>query len=70
MFGPNPIGGGSGSLYWTGLHYSGVYLRMDDIPFIKTDKKGVATDTDYEGYKIVAGALATKMVQHIKKKTG
>jgi hypothetical protein len=48
----------------------GVYLRMDDIPFIKTDKNGNATDVDYAGYAIVAGALATKMAQHVKKKTG
>jgi hypothetical protein len=53
-----------------GQQYSGVYLRMDDIPFVKTDKQGNATDVDYAGYAIVAGPLATKMAQYIKKKTG
>jgi hypothetical protein len=70
MFGPNPIDASGQSLYWTGLQYSGVYLRMHDIPFIKTDKNGILVDADYDGYKIVAGALGTKMAQHIKKKTG
>jgi len=70
MFGPNPIDASGQSMYWTGLQYSGVYLRMDDIPFIKTDKNGNLVDADYAGYAIVAGALGTKMAQHIKKKTG
>jgi hypothetical protein len=70
MFGPNPIDASGQSMYWTGLQYSGVYLRMDDIPFIKTDKDGKLIDADYEGFAIVARALGTKMAQHIKQKTG
>lgn len=70
MFGPNPIAGSGQSLYWNGLQYSGVYLRMDDIPFIKTSKDGKLIEADYEGFGIVTGALGTKMAQHIKKKTG
>lgn len=70
MFGPNPIDASGQSMYWSGLQYSGVYLRMDDIPFIKTDKNGNLVDADYAGYAIVAGALGTKMAQHVKKKTG
>jgi hypothetical protein len=70
MFGPNPIADSGQSLYWNGLQYSGVYLRMDDIPFMKADKNGNLVDADYAGYAIVAGALGTKMAQHIRKKTG
>ena len=70
MFGPNPIADSGQSMYWSGLQYSGVYLRMDDIPFIKTDKDGNLVEADYAGYAIVASALGTRMAQHIKKKTG
>lgn len=70
MFGPNPIADSGQSMYWNGLQYSGVYLRMDDIPFLKTDKNGKLVDADYAGYAIVAGALGSKMAQHVKKKTG
>jgi hypothetical protein len=70
MFGPNPLPAKGQSLYWEGLQYSGVYLRMDDIPFIKTDKQGNLLDADYAGFALVADALGTKMAQHIKKKTG
>jgi len=70
MFGPNPIGDTGQSLYWSGQQYSGVYLRMDDIPFIKTDKEGALVDADYEGYGLVARALGTRMATHVKKKTG
>ena len=35
-----PIGDTGQSMYWSGQQYSGVYLRMDDIPFIHTDKEG------------------------------
>lgn len=70
MFGPNPLPGKGQSLYWEGLQYSGVYLRMDDIPFITTDKKGNLTDADYAGFAMVSEALGTKMAQHVKKKTG
>jgi len=69
MFGPNPLPDTGKSLYWNGLEYSGVYLRMD-VPFITTDKAGKLIDADYDGYVLVGRALATKMAEHIKKKTG
>jgi hypothetical protein len=69
MFGPNPLPDTGKSLYWNGLEYSGVYLRMD-VPFITLDKKGNLLDADYDGYAIVGRALATRMAQHIKQKTG
>ncbi|MGQ0429486.1 MAG: hypothetical protein ACT4UQ_06115 [Gammaproteobacteria bacterium] len=65
MFGPNPIAESGQSMYWSGHQYSGVYLRMKDIPFIKTDQKGNLVSADYAGYSIVAGALGTRMAQHI-----
>jgi hypothetical protein len=70
MFGPNPIADSGQSLYYPGQQYSGVYLRTDSIPFIKTDKKGTLIDADYAGYSLVARALGTKMAQHVKKKSG
>ncbi|MGQ0385264.1 MAG: hypothetical protein ACT4UP_11375 [Gammaproteobacteria bacterium] len=70
MFGPNPLPDCGDSLCWSGHQYSGAYLRMKDIPFIKTDKFGNLVEADYAGYAIVAGALGTRMAQHIKKKTG
>lgn len=70
MFGPNPIAESGQSMYWSGHQYSGVYLRMKDIPFIKTDKDGNLVEADYAGYAIVTGALGTRMAQHIKGKTG
>jgi hypothetical protein len=47
-----------------------VYLRMKDIPFIRTDKNGKLVDADYAGYAIVAGALGKRMAEHVKGKTG
>jgi hypothetical protein len=70
MFGPNPVPNSGQSLYWNGHQYSGVYLRMKDIPFIKTDKNGKLVDADYAGYAIVAGALGKRMAEHVKGKTG
>jgi hypothetical protein len=68
MFGPNPVPDTGKSLYWRGHQYSGVALRMD-VPFITTDKKGQLVDADYKGYAIVAGAVGTKMAEHLKEKT-
>ena len=70
MFGPNPIATAGANFYWNGLQYSGVYLPMDDVPFITTDKAGKLVDEDYAGYASVAGALATKMARHVHGKTG
>jgi hypothetical protein len=70
MFGPNPVPNSGQSLYWNGHQYSGVYLRMKDIPFIKTDKNRNLVDADYKGYGIVAGALGKRMAEHVKSKTG
>jgi len=70
MFGPNPVPNSGQSLYWNGHQYSGVYLRMKDIPFIKTDKNGNLVEADYKGYGIVAGALGKRMAEHVKGKTG
>jgi hypothetical protein len=69
MFGPNPIADSGQSMYYTGQQYSGVYLRTDKIPFVKTGKKGGPEEADYAGYAIVAQALGTKMAQHLQKKT-
>lgn len=68
MFGPNPVPSTGQSLYWDGHQYSGVYLRFD-VPFVTTDKDGKLETSDYPGYSIVARALATRMGQHLKKKT-
>lgn len=70
MFGPNPVPNSGQSLYWNGHQYSGVYLRMKDIPFIKTDKNGNLVEADYAGYALVAGGLGKRMAEHVKGKTG
>lgn len=69
MFGPNPVPNSGQSLYWNGHQYSGVYLRTD-VDFIKTDREGRMLSADYAGYGVVAGALGTRMAQHVKGKTG
>lgn len=69
MFGPNPVPNTGQSMYWNGHQYSGVYLRTD-VDFIKTDKEGRMLSADYAGYGVVAGALGTRMAQHVKGKTG
>jgi hypothetical protein len=68
MFGPNPVPDTGQDLYWKGHQYSGVYLRTD-VDFIEMDKKGGVVSEDYAGYGVVAGALGTRMAQHIKGKT-
>jgi hypothetical protein len=70
MFGPNPLPDCGTSLCWSGHQYSGVYLRMKEIPFIKTDKDGNLVSADYAGYALVAGGLGKRMAEHVKKKTG
>jgi hypothetical protein len=69
MFGPHPVPEAGQSLYWKGHQYSGVYLRTG-VDFIATDKEGKLISADYAGYGVVAGALGTRMAQHIKGKTG
>ncbi len=68
MFGPNPIADTGQSMYYPGMEYSGVYLRMKDVPFITVDKKGVLVDEDYAGYALVTRALGTKMAEHLQGK--
>jgi hypothetical protein len=68
MFGPNPVADTGQSLYWDGHQYSGVYLRMD-VPFVSTDKEGHLVSADYEGYSLVAKALATRIGDHLVEKT-
>ncbi|TAK56097.1 MAG: hypothetical protein EPO25_01830 [Gammaproteobacteria bacterium] len=69
LFGPNPVADSGQSLYWKGHQYSGVYLRTD-VDFVETDKDGDLVAADYAGYGVVAGALGTRIAQHIKGKTG
>jgi hypothetical protein len=68
MFGPNPIADTGQSMYYPGQEYSGVYLRLKDIPFITLDKKGDGVAADYDGYAMVAKALGTRMAEHLQKK--
>jgi hypothetical protein len=70
MFGPNPLPDCGDSLCWSGHQYSGIYLRMKNIPFIKTDKDGALVSADYAGYALVAGGLGKRMAEHIKRRTG
>jgi hypothetical protein len=67
IFGPNPVPDTGKSLYWDGHQYSGVYIRMD-VPFVETDKEGNMVSSDYDGYAVVAKALATRIGEHINEK--
>jgi hypothetical protein len=69
LFGPNPIKDTGQSLYWKGHQFSGVYLDIDEVPFVKIDDDKM-TQADYAGYAIVAKALGLRMAQHLKEKTG
>lgn len=69
LFGPNPVKDTGQSLYWKGHQFSGVYLDIDEVPFVKTDD-GKLVEADYAGYAIVAKALGLRMAQHLKEKTG
>lgn len=60
VFGPNPVKRSDDpSLYWTGHQYGGVHMKLD-VPFVKTDRKGNATEEDFAGYARVARALSTR----------
>jgi hypothetical protein len=68
MFGPNPVKDTGQSLYWNGHQYSGHYLRMD-VPFVVMDKDGKVESVDYDGYAVVAKALAAKTGERLDEKT-
>lgn len=70
MFGPNPIPQDGQSMYYSGHEYSGLYLKLKEVPFIKVDKQGAPVATDYEGYGAIAGGLGARMAAHVKSKTG
>ena len=69
LFGPNPVPDTGKSLYWRGHQYSGVYLKTN-VTFVQNDKNGHTVSADYDGYAIVAKALALRMAEHLKERTG
>ncbi|MEO6002518.1 MAG: hypothetical protein ABIZ04_12275 [Opitutus sp.] len=67
LFGPNPVPQGNSTLYWTGHQYSGVYLTMD-VPLLEIDRKGTETTNSFDDYGTLAGALALRTSDYVKKR--
>lgn len=70
MFGPNPIPESGQSMYYSGHQYSGLYLKLKEIPLIQLDKQDKVVAEDLKGFGPVAGAMGARMAAHIKAKTG
>ena len=69
VFGPNPVKrDDKPSLYWTGHQYSGVQIKFR-VPFVRKDKKAHETDSDVEGFSMVAKALASKTGEYLDART-